>query len=120
MVKKSLKDGSTAIFAGIPVTTAAQWSKFFSAAGCKSYAAPGFVVRANDKLLMFFSFADGKLPPESLIQKGQIDCSGNVRINVGKKVPYLKDVFTGEKFPSRNGVVTFTHKHPRTLLFELR
>lgn len=119
MVKKSLKNGSSAIFAGIPITNAALWSRIFTEAGCTRYTAPGFVVRKNDRLLMLFSFADGKLPPESLLQKGQLDYSGKVTLATGMGNCTLRDLFTGELFKCRDGKVQLNSKHPRLLLLDL-
>ena len=102
------------------MTSSVWWHKVFTEAGCRKYTSPGFMVRKNDKLMMVFSFADGKIPPESLIQKGQIDCSGKVTVDLGKKYKAATDLFTGETFKARNGKIELRNKHPRCLLLELK
>ena len=117
---KELKGGARAVFAGIPMSSSVWWHKIFTGAGCRKYTSPGFMVRKNDKVMMVFSFADGHIPPESMIQKGQLDCSGKVTVDIGKKYSSARDLFTGETFKARNGRITVNHKHPRCLLLELK
>ena len=118
--EKELKGGARSVFAGIPMTSSAWWHKIFTEAGCRKYTPAGYMVRKNDKVMMVFSFADGHIPPESLIQKGQIDRSGKVSVDIGRKSRYARDLFTGEIFKARNGKITVQNKHPRCLLLELK
>ena len=117
---KELKGGAKSVFAGIPMTSSAWWHRIFTEAGCRKYTAAGSMVRRNDKVMMVFSFADGHIPPESLIQKGQLDRSGKITVDIGKKYKYARDLFTGEIFKTRNGKITVQNKHPRCLLLELK
>jgi hypothetical protein len=55
-----------------------------------------------------------------MIQKGQLDGSGKVTVDIGSKYSSVQDLFTGENFKVRNGRITVQHKHPRCLLFELK
>jgi hypothetical protein len=117
---KELQGGARAVFAGIPMSSSVWWHKIFTEAGCRSFTPAGFMVRKNDKVMMIFSFADGHIPPESMIQKGQLDGSGKVTVDIGSKYSSVQDLFTGENFKVRNGRITVQHKHPRCLLFELK
>jgi hypothetical protein len=78
------------------------------------------MVRKNDKVMMIFSFADGHIPPECRIQKGEIDRSGKVTVDIGRKYRSARDLFTGEIFSAVNGKITVQNKHPRCLLLELK
>lgn len=120
LVRKHLADGSTAVFAGIPVTSNDLWSELLTAAGCHKYTEPGFMVRSNSKLLMVFSIGDGRIAPESSLHVGQVDRSGKVTVTPDVQKSRMKELFTGKVYPVSDGKLHLTNinGHPQCWLFE--
>lgn len=120
LVRKKLAGGSTAVFAGIPVTSHTLWSKLLADAGCHKYTEPGFMVRSSSKLLMVFSIGDGNIAPESVFSKDQVNRSGKLTVTVDCSKTQMKELFTGKVYKVTNGKLhlTNTNGRPQCWLFE--
>ena len=119
-IRKKLADGSTAVFAGVPICRADIWSRLLTEAGCHRYTRPGFMVRSNASgMLEIFSIADGNIAPESILQAKQVNRSGQLELHVPAGVRRLKDVFTGRIYQVKDNKLLLKNenKRPQCWLF---
>jgi hypothetical protein len=96
-VVKNLECGARSIFIGVPTRDAKAWAKMFAEAGCHAFTKPGFLVRRNSRLLELFSGKNCTIPPESAVQKGQIDQSGVCEVKLERRYSLIRDILTGEE-----------------------
>ena len=117
IAKKRLADGTVSVFVGLPPYKSVKWAELLADAGCKAVTKPGFMVRRGNGYLEVFSGKGTSIPPESIVQKGQIDQSGCVEVYPVKNAATLTDVFTGETYKVHDGHATLSADSPRTWLF---
>ena len=119
-VTKDLPCGAKAVFAGVPTRSAKAWAKLFEEAGCHAFTKPGFLVRRNSGLLEVFSGKDCTIPPESAVQKGQIDQSGVCEVRLERKYGLVRDVLTGEVVARDTDRFTLKSETPALWLLETK
>jgi len=119
LVRKQLKDGSVAVFAGLPVNNPFIWAELLRTAGCHAFTEPGFYVRSNSRLLQVFSGKNANIPPESRIMKGYLSQSGSVTVRLKKKAKTVTDCFTGEVIARDAESFTLKSNQPHTWLMEI-
>ncbi|MEI8244493.1 MAG: hypothetical protein WCI51_01615 [Lentisphaerota bacterium] len=102
LVRKHLADGSTAVFAGVPVSDPDLWGKLLSPP-CHAYSLPGIIVRTNSKLLQIHVLKGGVYP---------------IRLpHVAAKVT---DLFTGKTIASDTDNFELKADTPFTWLLEVK
>lgn len=119
-VEKRLQSGATAVFTGVPIRDARQWARHFAAAGCHAFTAPGFLVRRNSRMLEVFSGRNCTVPPESIIQDGQIDQSGVCKVKLERSYSEIRDLLTGELVGRNTDVVTLKSEEPHLWFLETK
>ena len=120
LVRKKLKDGSVAVFAGLPVNDPSVWAGLLEAAGCHAYTRPGFYVRSNSHLLQVFSGRNSRIPPESRIMQKYLDQKGSVKVTLKQKARTVTDCFTGKIIAKDTDTFILQSSQPRTWLLEVK
>ena len=118
-VRKTLADGSTAVFSGIPINDALMWAELLAKAGCHAFTAPGFFVRKNSKLLMVYSGKGGKVAPESSVSIPYISQSGKTVVTLEKKAGRVTDLFTGKVIAKDTKQFVLSSETPHTWVLEV-
>lgn len=101
LVRKQLADGSTAVFAGVPVCTPELWAGLLSPV-CHAYSFPGVFVRANSKLL-------------------QIHTQGGISpVRLPRRATEITDLFTGKTIAIKTDRFILKADTPFTWLLEIK
>lgn len=118
-VRKTLADGSTAVFSAIPVNDSLMWAELLAKAGCHAFTEPGFFIRKNSKLLMVYSGKGGKVAPESSVSIPYISQTGKAVVTLEKKAAHVTDIFTGQVIARDAKEFTLYSETPRTWVLEI-
>jgi hypothetical protein len=92
----------------------------FAEAGCHAFTKPGFLVRRNSRLLELFSGKNCTIPPESAVQKGQIDQSGVCEVKLERRYSLIRDILTGEEVARDADRLTLKSDVPKLWLLETK
>ncbi len=117
--RKTLADGSTAMFTGIPVNDPSLWAEILGKAGCHAFTKPGFYVRRNSRYLLVYS-GKGSTPGwANDVLVGKVDQSGCADVALEYKVKSATDIFTGEVVARDTDRFTLKSEVPRTWLIRM-
>ena len=83
---KTLDDGSTALFSGLPITDYRHWRRIFRKVGCRVFSEGGFMCRMNSALLMV-----------------HVGTPGRFEVKIPGKKGAVTDLLSGKEFPVSDG-----------------
>ena len=117
--RKTLADGSTVLFSGIPVNDPSLWAEILGKAGCHAFTKPGFYVRRNSRYLLVYSGKGATPGWANDVLVGRVDQSGRADVALEDKVKSATDVFTGEVVARDTDRFTLKSEVPRTWLIKM-
>ena len=118
-VRKTLADGSTAMFTGIPINDPSLWAEILGKVGCHAFTKPGFYVRRNSRYLLVYSGKGATPGWANDVLVGRVDQSGRVVVTLETKVKTATDIFTGEIVARDTDRFTLVSDVPRTWLLRM-